>query len=303
MLTLVPWLLQRPGATLAETAAAFATDVATVRAELEHLDYCGLPGLGGGALFDVSIVADQVTIRMADELRYPMRPTAHETLRLLLIATAAERVAGTDIPALRSAITKLHAALGVAPGAVDVLDAEPDDAVLVARAAIADRSQVRFAYRGRGDAAPAERRVEPWAVELSEGAWYLHGYDVDAKGGRVFRLDRSTGLRATGEVCTAPMPETLESPAYQPAEGDLAVELLLAPDARWLLDAVAAERVEPEDADQQVRVHLRTGSPEWLARLVLMAGGGARVVQPPELRERVRSRAQAALEGLDRVGS
>ncbi len=297
MLTLVPWLLARPGASLAETAASFATDVATVRAELEHLDFCGLPGLGGGALFDVTIVGDHVTVRMADELRYPMRPSAPEALRLLLIASAAERIAGTDVPALRSAIAKLHRALGVPEGAVAVLDAEPDDDVERLRRAIADRVQVRFSYRGRGDEGPTDRIVEPWALEFSEGAWYVHALDTDAGEGRTFRLDRAAGIELTDVPARSQPPAVLESPAYVPSEADVEVELLLQPSAQWLLDAVRPDEVVPLE-DGLRRVTLRTGSPEWVARLVLMGAGGAQVLSPAELRERVRSRAQDALARL-----
>jgi proteasome accessory factor C len=298
MLTLIPWLLERPGASLAETAAAFATDVATISKELEHLDYCGLPGLGGGALFDVTIIGEHVTVRMADELRYPMRPTPHEALRLLLTATVVERVAGQEIPALSSAITKLRGALGVADGAVALVDAEPDEVVLVARRAIADGRRVRFTYRGRSDVAPVERTVEPWALELSEGAWYLHALDVEADAARIFRLDRASALHATDEPCGSVAPEQLASPVYEPREEDLHVELLLAPSAHWLLDAVTVESTEPSGEDGSLMVRLRTGSPEWLARLLLMAGGGGEVLQPVELRERVRSRAEIALARL-----
>jgi proteasome accessory factor C len=296
MLTLIPWLLERPGASLAATAAAFAVDEATIRTELEHLDYCGLPGLGGGALFDVTIAGNAVTVRMADELRYPLRPTASEALRLLLIAAAAERVVGSDVPALRSAIVKLHRALGVNPGAVAVLDAEPDGDVAVARRAIEQRVRVRFAYRGRSDTAPVDRTVEPWAVELSEGAWYLHGHDPVAKGGRVFRLDRAAGLELTDEPCTTPAPTELPSPVYEAAPDDLDVVLLVEPGAEWILDAVRADRTTAIEGG--LRVELRTGSPEWLSRIVLMASGGAVVLEPAELRQRVRSRAEAALSGM-----
>jgi proteasome accessory factor C len=298
MLTLVPWLLERPGASLQETAAAFATDIPTVRAELEHLDYCGLPGLGGGSLFDVTIIGEHVTVRMADELRYPMRPTPHEAIRLLLIATAADRVTAATIPALRSAIVKLHRALGVAEGAVAVLDAEPDDAVLVARAAIAAGVQVRFSYRGRADREPAMRTIDPWAVELNEGAWYLHGRDAGIGEARVFRLDRATALEQTDVPVGSTAPSDLRSPTYEPQDDDLSVELLLGPSALWLLDAVRPDLTEDEPGGERLLVRLRTGSPEWFTRLILMAGGGAEVIQPVELRERVRSRAQDALDRL-----
>lgn len=295
MLTLVPWLLERPGASVTATAETFGTDVATLRAELEHLDFCGLPGLGGGALFDVTVIGDEVTVRMADELRYPLRPTPHEALRLLLVATAADRVTGGDLPALSSAVAKLHRALGVSEGAVTVLDADPDDTVALLRTAIADGVQVRFRYRGRNDAEPLLRTVDPWAVELTEGAWYLHAGDVERAEGRIFRLDRATDVEALTVPRGSTPPGDLPRPVYEPGEGDLEVRLLLEPSALWLLDAVRADAVE-ETAERRFEVRLRTGSPEWLARLVLMTGGGAVVLQPAELVERVRSRAQEALE-------
>lgn len=303
MLTLVPWLLERPGTRIDELAETFATDPATIRAELEHLDFCGLPGLGGGALFDVTVIGDTVTVRMADELRYPLRPSPQEALRLLLIGVTAERVAGADVPALRSALAKLHRALGVTPGTVTVLDAEPDDAVRMLREAIHDGVRVRFSYRGRTDTTPVTRHVEPWAVELNEGAWYLHGQDVDVGAGRIFRLDRAADLTRTEEPATVAAPDVLASPTYEPTEDDLEVELTLAPAAAWLLDALTADAVGPPGADGSVQVVLRTGGPEWVARLVLMAAGGAVVVRPPELRERVRSLARAALGRLDGSGT
>ena len=301
MLTLIPWLLERPGISLAETALAFAVDVGTIRIELEHLDFCGLPGLGGGALFDVTILQEddeeaRVFVRMADELRHPMRPTPVETLRLLLIATVAERIVGSEVPALTSALDKLHATLGVPRGAVDVLESEPVDDVLVARRAIAEGVGLRFSYRGRRDTVPLERSVEPWAVELHDGAWYLHGHDLAAGEARVFRLDRAGPLQPTSEPRRAAVPATIPPPRYEAADGDVEAELELLRGGEWLLDAFDAEGIE--EGSSSTTVILRTASIEWLARLVLMAGGRAVVVRPEAVRERVVSRAHEGLAAL-----
>ncbi len=297
MLTLVPWLLRRPGITLDETATAFRTDRRNIRAELEHLDFCGLPGLGGGALFDVTVIDDRIWVGMADELSRPMRPTPVESLRLLLIAKVAEQVVGEDIPALRSAIAKLARALGVAEAAVDVVEPGPDQAVVTARRAIAQDRGLRFSYRGRMDAAPVEREVEPWRLDLREGAWYLHGWDRSALAPRIFRLDRAAGMEPTDAPRSAPIPAELPEPRYEPGPDDIEVELLLAPEASWLLDALEPDDTLPHAGSLIVR--LRTGAPEWLARLVLMCGGSAEVVRPPAVRELVRSRAEQALQLLD----
>jgi proteasome accessory factor C len=294
MLTLVPWLLRRPGISIRATALAFRTDEANIRAELEHLDFCGLPGLGGGALFDVTVVDDEVWVAMAPELNRPLRPTPVETLRLLLIANVAERVVGDEVPALRSAIAKLAGALGVSPDAVDVVEPESDGTVAEVRRAISEDRSIRFEYRGRLDPSPTTREVEPWRLDLREGTWYLHAYDREAAGARIFRLDRATGVELTAEPRSVPVPLDLPEPRYQPEAGDLEVELRLEPAAMWLLDAIEPDATLEEPG--AIVVRLRTGAPEWLARLVLMCGGAAIVVAPDEVRTLVAARAAQALQ-------
>jgi len=56
--------------------------------------------------------------------------------------------------------------------------------LLVLRSAIAERTPVRFSYRG------TERDFEPWAVGLWHDRWYTVGHDRKSGGQRVFRLDR-----------------------------------------------------------------------------------------------------------------
>lgn len=297
MLTLVPWLLRRPGISIRETALAFRTDEVNIRAELEHLDFCGLPGLGGGALFDVTVIDDEVWVDMAPELNRPMRPTPIESLRLLLIANVAERIVGGDVPALSSAIAKLGTALGVSPGAIEVVEPGPDGTIVAARRAIAQDRAVRFLYRGRQDAGPAVRSVEPWRLDLREGSWYLHGHDRDADAARIFRLDRATDLEVLPDVRTVPVPLELPVPRYEAGSDDLEIELRLGPAALWLLDAI-----EPDatiSSSDSLIVRLRTGAPEWLVRLVMMCGGSAEVVAPDVIRDLVVRRATEALRLLD----
>jgi predicted DNA-binding transcriptional regulator YafY len=299
MLTLVPWLLQRPGASIEEVANAFAVDRSTLRRELEHLDFCGLPGLGGGALFDVSLAGEQIFVRMADELRRPLRPTPVEALRLLLMARAVERAVGDDVPALSSAIEKLHVAFGIAVGSVEILDSGAGDDVMEARRAIAADRSLRFEYRGRGDVGPQARHVDPWALDLIEGAWYLHAFDHDAGAARIFRLERAARLVTSDEPRRTVPDAALPLPRYEAAPDDAEVVLRLEQGAVWLLDALSVDATLEEGSLTIAR--LRTGDPEWLVRLVLMAGGAAQVVQPAALRALVRQRALDALGLLEAV--
>jgi proteasome accessory factor C len=298
MLTLVPWLRERPGASLAEIAAAFGVDEATVRGDLEALDFCGLPGLGGGALFDVTIVGDRVVVTMADELKRPLRPTATEALRLVLLVEAAEAVLGADVPELGTAVRKLRDALGVPEGVADVLEPDVPVVVDVLRTAARAGRVVRFDYQKRAAERPEAREVEPWAVRLLDGAWYLHGLDRSRGEGRAFRLDRASGVEVTDEPVREPIPARLDPPRYVPAADDVEAVLEVSGGGRWVLDAVEPDEVE-DRADGTTVVRLRTDAPGWLARLVVMAGGSVRAVSPPELVDEVVRRAGAALGALE----
>lgn len=301
MLTLVPWLLERPGVSIPEIAEAFATSEDVIRRELDHLDYCGLPGLGGGDLIEVRIVGDTVVVGMADELRRPMRTTPAETVRLLLAASQAERMLGPAAGALSRAVAKLRTAMGVPEDAVVVVEPEAGDLVEGLRSAIAAGRRVRMSYRGRGDTAPVERDLDPWRLELLEGAWYLHAHDHGVGEPRIFRLDRAAGLRVGTEPATVPVPDELESPRYVPRPEDPEVEVHLGPGAAWLLDAVSVLPGTADPAPGGRTARFRVGAPEWFARLVLMAAGHAEVRGPVEVRTLVHDRARSGLERLERT--
>jgi proteasome accessory factor C len=293
MLALVPWLLERPGASLAETATTFGVAAAVIRRDLEHLDFCGLPGLGGGDLFDVSLVGDRIVVRMADELRRPLRPTPSEALRLVLTVDAVEQVLGGELPVLRSAVAKIRDALGVPAGAVEVVAPAATAHVAALRTAIREAHRTRLTYRSRGDDRAADRDVDPFALHVLDGEWYLQAHDHASGELRVFRVDRIEGLQVLDTPATVPPPDELPAPRYRPAADDLTVVLDLAPGARWLADAVVRDGLEERDGRH--RLTFRTDRPAWVAELVLMAGGEARVVAPPELAAEVRARAAAAL--------
>lgn len=302
MLTLVPWLLERPGASIDEIVAAFGVDASTVRADLNSLDFCGLPGLGGGDLFEVSIVADRVVVRMADELRRPLRLTAREALRLVLTVDAVAEAMGEEVPSLRSAVDKVRAAAGVPDGVRVELASDGTRWLAPLRTAVADARRVRLAYQGRSDDRPQHRDIDPWALHVAGGSWYLQGHDRSAGDRRTFRLDRIADLEVLDEPVTVPAPSgPLPVPRYVPAPEDTPVELVLGPTARWLADVVDAEGIE-DLGEGRLRVRFHTDALHWVERLVLMGRGAVEVVTPAQLRADVATVAGAALSryGLPR---
>lgn len=294
MLTLVPWLLERPGAGIDEIAETFGVSARQVRADLGHLDFCGLPGLGGGDLFEVSVVGDRVVLQMADELRRPLRPTASEALRLVLTVDAVADALGDEVPALESAVAEIRRALGIPRHVADVVGEAGPQVLSTCRAAVRTGRVLHLSYQGRGDEVPRRRVVHPWALHVVDGVWYLQGHDEDAGDGRTFHLGRIASAQLTDAPRSVEAPAHLEPPRYVPGPEDLEVRLEVAPSARWFLDAVVVDEVHDAD-DGALRVLLHTDAPDWLAHLVVMAGGGVRVTAPEDLAARVAAIADDAL--------
>jgi proteasome accessory factor C len=237
-------------------------------------------------------------VRMADELRRPLRPTPREALRLVLTVDAVAEALGDELPALRSAVAKVRAALGIPELVADVLEPGEGRFVSDARRAVASGRRIVLAYQGRADDAPQRRELDPWALHVVDGSWYLQGHDHGVGELRTFRLDRVADLEVTDIPCEVAAPDVLPPPRYAPGPDDLEVVLDLTVAGRWLLDAVDVDELTEREGGA-ARVRLRTDAPSWIARLVLTAGGDAVVVDPPELREEVARLAQAALARYD----
>ena len=296
MLTMVPWFLERPGASVDEAAQAFGVPPRTIRRDLSHLDFCGLPGLGGGALFDVTLEQDRVVVSMADELRRPLRLTPREALRLVLSLQAVDEAFGDELPALRSAIDKVRRAADLpAHAAVAVGEDTPRSWLGTLRDALRRGQQVQLGYQGRADTEPRQRVVDPWQLDVTPDGWYLHGHDHDAADHRVFRLDRVADLEVLDSPVEHPRPDDpLPEPRFEPGEDALEVVVHLARGARWLADAVHHDAVE--ERGDVLELRFRTDAPAWVARLLLMGAPDVVVVSPPELANQLALEARTAME-------
>jgi len=304
ILLIVPWLLEHPGAEVAEVTERFGISEAELADDLDVLGYCGLPGYGGGDLVETSIVGDRVTVRLAHFFRRPLRLSVREALALLLAGRALADLGGlAESAALRRAVLRVEESLGAAPGLAIDIDAPGTELLPSLRAAVADRRVVALRYRAAGGQV-TDREVEPWALVGAAGAWYLQGWCRLARGPRDFRLDRIVGADVTDDDA-GPLPhQPPPPPVYVPSPGDAEAVLELDPAAWWLPERLVVDAVEEvparDDAGPVRRVRLRTRSPDWLAAQVLSLSPAVRVVQPPQLAERV---AELAQRVLDRHGS
>jgi proteasome accessory factor C len=309
LLTLVPWLLARPGVPVAEAAAEFGITEAQLRRDLELLWMCGLPGYGPGDLVDLSFEGDTVTVVYDAGLSRPLRLSGPEaaTLAVALRALAdAPGVADTD--AVQRALAKIEQASGRAP------DGPVDDAVAVGlgrtwrnggaeagdgahrsstieavvRDGVARHRVLRLTYYSASRDAVGRRDVDPMRLLLVDGSTYLEAWCRRAEGVRMFRLDRVDDAEVLDEPATPPPSATpRDVPAdaaglLTPDAGQQLAALRLAPAARWVAEYYPMEDVLADD-DGGARVRMRYGDQAWMVRLLLGLGEHVEVLWPAEL--------------------
>ena len=311
LLALVPYIQAREEVSLEQAARDFGVKPAQIVKDLNVLWFCGLPGLGMGDLIDVDMEAleEDGVIRLAnaDYLSRPLRLDSTEA-SALIVALRALREGGDEAvrPVVDRTLNKLEAAAGdgaALAGQVDVR-LEPEE-VEVGRLrdrlsqAVRDRRQVRIDYYVPTRDESTERVVDPLRVVTAEGRSYLEAWCHLAEDQRLFRLDRIS----SAEVLDSRAPEhhdvqprDLSEGLFRPSADDILATVVLRPEARWVAEYYPIEDSE-EAPEGELRVRLRVSDPLWLTRLMLRLGGSGRVVDPPELTERVRDAAAAALAG------
>ncbi|MEV7801779.1 WYL domain-containing protein [Microbispora sp. NPDC088329] len=173
----------------------------------------------------------------------------------------------------------------------------PETVAVLVQACAAHR-RLRLGYRIRpGDERDME--VDPWAVVVRRGRWYLLCWSHTKNARRVLRVDKVAGA------------EVLDVPAVPPADLDPARVLEDHLSAGWrhevevVVDAPAeavAEwvprslgRPEPIDA-HRTRLVGSTDEPEWYARQLTAIRAPFRIVGPPELREAVEALGRRLLQ-------
>ncbi len=159
--------------------------------------------------------------------------------------------------------------------------------------AITERRAVKFDYRA------SERQLHPYGIAHRRGHWYLVG--AGAEGERVYRVDRIGKLTVSEKTGTFAKPKGFDVRSLmdgQPWEAgsDPEVEATIRFDSEvawWAARTLGLERPEAELV-ATVPVANRDALVGW----VLSFGDAAEVLDPPEIRDEIRTRVEAALEKL-----
>lgn len=312
LLTMVPWLLRRQGVDLADAADRFGVSPEQIDADLALLFVCGLPGGMPDDLIEAEWESGRVYLGNADTIARPLRLGVDEALTLLVGLRSLADVPGlADPQVLADTIAVLEDAVDASSAAlartasrrihVDAGSHAETRHVPALREALRQRRRVHLRYVVPTRDEATERDVDPMRLTRSTGHWYLEGWCHRSQDTRLFRLDRIEELEVLEEDGTPPPqahPRDLTQGPYRPQDAAFSAGLVLEPEARWVLDYYPHEVLGSTDGER-VTIRIPASDPAWVTRLVRRLGGHAQVVDPPELVERVRDEASAALALYD----
>jgi predicted DNA-binding transcriptional regulator YafY len=208
-------------------------------------------------------------------------------------ADAAEPVGsaiGKIIRVLPTAVAEAVAAIRqvtTAQTASTAASPDPEITAVLVRAAEA-RRRVRLTYRLRQERV---MDIDPWAVSVWRGRWYLLGWSHTAGARRVLRVDRVTSVVVLEEGFTPPDDldpiATIEEHLSTGWRYDVEVVIDAPVDAvaQWLPRQLG--RLEPT-GDGSTRLVGTTDEPFWYARQLTALQAPYLIASSPELREAAR---------------
>lgn len=133
--------------------------------------------------------------------------------------------------------------------------------------------------------------VEPWAVVLRHGHWYLLCWSRSRAAQRVLRVDRVGSVASLPETFSPPTDlDPLRTIEEHFSQGwRYAVEVLVDAPPQWVRRWVSPSLARLEEAEgDRTRMVASTEDPDWYARRLAAIPVPFRVVGSPELRTAVR---------------
>ncbi|MBW3085404.1 Protein PafC [Austwickia sp. TVS 96-490-7B] len=309
LLTMVPWLLNRPGIAIEDAAAQLQVSPEQVESDLELLFLCGMPGGMPDDLIEADWHDGRIYLGNADTIARPLRLGREEALALIVALRTLAQIPGlAERDALDRTLAKLEEAASMDAAAsvdaarhrirVQIGAEEQQDTMDRLREALARRRRVHVRYLVAARDESTERDVDPMRLTSVDGRWYLEGWCHRSEAVRLFRVDRVESVEILDVDGTPPVQaqgRDLGSGAFQAGANDVVVTMELSPSAAWV--AEWCPHVGHVVHDQGSTLLVPTSDMGWLRRLVWQLGGQAQVTAPQWVADQVLAGAEEALAG------
>ena len=164
------------------------------------------------------------------------------------------------------------------------------------RRAIRELRRVEMVYQSASAPESGTRRLDPYALALHGGWWYVVGFCHIRQEVRTFRIDRIQETTLLGENFRPP--ENFNAREFMmrtlPGQPQVQARLRFRPEAAQIARLNRSYWDElAEQPDGSVEVIMSSPDLNWAASNTLAYGPGVEVLDPPELRQLVRNWAQA----------
>ena len=290
LLAVIPWVVDRGGASLSEISSHFDYPTEQLVTDLEEVLFMvGVHPFTPECLVDVFISDGFVEISYADWFRKPLHLSQEEMFRLIVAGKSVSEYLDTDeLGSLEKGLMKLAAASGTTVGdAVEVNLGIQDRGVLeIFKEAKRENRRLKIKYYSYGRNEENSREIDIYRLFADKGHWYAEAYCHRVEEPRIFRLDRVRKVESTDQFYVYDE-EILEEfgsikEIFSSKEGSVpSVILQLPEEEKWVIDEYPHYEAEQEE-NGDWKVEFPVASPAWLARLLLRLGPNIKLVKAPE---------------------
>ncbi len=319
LLAIIPWVVERGGATVGDIAERFEMRPTAVYDLLLAAMCYEIVGASAYENLGIVVFGDEhnageawVHTEPGAMLDRPLNLSVPQAFGILVAGQSALALRGADRSgALATALDKLRAAYGERVRVSVELPLPRSLPTL--QEAVRTGTTVSIHYYTPNTDEVSERRVDPLEVSLADGHWYLRGWCHLRQDLRSFRVDRIEACDETGEShgrsaepreasgdSAEPSDASAVLGAVAPAESDETTDVVLSipRDDLWRVEAYPSR--ELRDADDRCIVTYAIRSPSVLSQMLLRLGADTHVVNasdlPPEMAEAGSTAAASILE-------
>ena len=283
-------LLQEDKTTAPELAEMFEVSKRTINRDIEDLCKAGIPirtaqGTGGGISIMDGYRMDRTILTSKDmqmilaglrSLDSVSGSSYYSQLMEKIQAGSSEFITGRD-----SILIDLSSWYreSLAPKIETIQDA------------IGDRRLIRFRYYA--PSGESERTVEPYYLVFRWSNWYLWGWCLKRKDFRLFklnRMDKVHGTDKTFECRDATVPDLSNEKIFP---GQIKVKALFEQDQKWRLVEEFGPSCFSENDDGRLLFTADYTDMDNLISWIMTFGDKAEVIEPEEVREKVRATIEA----------
>ena len=161
----------------------------------------------------------------------------------------------------------------------------------IIQSAIERRKQLEFRYYA--PSGESTRAIEPYYLVFKWSSWYVWGWCTAREDFRLFKLNRMDDVTETNrrfDCRSVPLPDLSNEKIFP---GGISVKALFAPDMKWRLVEEFGPRCFSEADDGRLFFTADYTDMDNLVSWLLTFGAKAEVLEPAEVRDRIRHIAEA----------